>query len=78
MIDFNWTVDVGDLLVALLGLVFVPIVRSLVRTLHEIRVSFMQVSVAVFGTERDSSIGLVERMKKIERHCREQSNTVIQ
>ena len=70
MIEFSWTVDVGDLVIALVGLVLIPVARSLITTLSSIRASFQELSVAVFGTERDPSIGLVERIQRMERHMR--------
>lgn len=78
MPQVNWSVDLGDLVVAVLGLVFIPVTRALIRTLWSVRMAVEELTVAVFGTEKDRSIGIIAHVADLRKEHKRHRNWLFQ
>ena len=56
---FDATIHLGDVIMAVTGLVLIPVTRLLVRTLWQLRDALKEHAAVLFGSDRDPSTGLV-------------------
>lgn len=78
MPSIEWSIDLGGVIMAVIALVFIPIARSLISTLWSVREAVTELTVAVFGTEKDRSIGIVAHLAELKKESMKHRNWLIQ
>lgn len=72
MPEINWTLDIGDLIIAGVALILVPTAKMTISTLSSIRRAVEDLTLTMYGSTRDPSIGIVTRTvtleKTVQRH----------
>lgn len=68
MPEINWTLDVGDLIIAVVGLVLVPTARVTIAALSSIRRAVEDLTITVYGTTKDPSVGILAQVGELRRH----------
>lgn len=61
----QWSLDIGDVVITLIALVFIPVTKLLIRTLYAVREAVQELTIAVFGTKQDPSIGMVAHIAEL-------------
>ena len=78
MPDINWSLDVGDIVIAFVALVFIPVTRILIGTMSSVRMAVEELTVAVFGTEKDRTIGIVSHLAELRKEHNKHRNWLIE
>ena len=78
MPEIKWSIDLGGLIMAAIALVFIPVTKSLLRTLWEVRTAVENLTTAVFGTEQDRSIGIVAHLAELKKESTRHRNWLIE
>lgn len=72
MPEIAWTMDLGDVVIAIVGLVLLPTARMTIRAMSSIRQAVEDLTVTIYGTKTDASVGIVSRLgdlkKQTQRH----------
>lgn len=72
MPPINWTLDIGDLIIAVVGLVLIPTAKMTISALSSIRRAVEDLTTTVYGSARDPSTGIVARTVGLERTIQRQ------
>ena len=75
---FDGMIHLGDVIVALIGLVLIPVVRSLITTLWAMRESLRDLHFIVVGTEKDPTTGLVGDVASLKKESQRHRNWLIE
>lgn len=65
MPSVNWSLDIGDLVIVFIAVVLIPVTKLLIRTMYSVREAVQELTVAVFGSKQDPSIGLVAHIAEL-------------
>lgn len=78
MMSFDPTVHIGDVIVAVIGLVLLPLTRLLVTTLMAMRESLRELQLIVVGTGKDPTSGLVGDIAELKKASQKHRNWLIE
>lgn len=72
MPEIAWTLDLGDVVIGVVGLVLLPTARMTIKAMSSIRRAVEDLTVTMYGTTTDASIGILSRVgdlkKQTQRH----------
>lgn len=74
MPDLYWSLDLGDLVIAVIALVFIPVTKLLICTMREVRKAVQELTIAVFGSEKDPSIGIIAHIAELRKETARHRN----
>lgn len=77
MPEISWSIDLGGLIMAVIALVFVPVTKSLITTLWSVRNAVEELTMAVFGTEKDRSVGVIAHIAELRKESTRHRNWLI-
>ena len=75
---FDGTIHLGDVIVAVIGLVLIPMFRLLATTLWTLRDTVQRLSVIVVGVDNDHSTGLVADIVALKKESQRHRNWLIE
>ena len=77
MPHIEWSIDLGGVIMTVIAVICIPVTRSLISTLWAVREAVAELTVAVFGTDKDRSIGLVAHLAELKKESVRHRNWLI-
>lgn len=77
MPEIHWSLDVGDLLIVLIGLVLIPVTRTLINTMWSVREAIQELTMAVFGSDKEPGSGIIAHVSELQRESARHRNWLI-
>ena len=78
MPHISWSIDLGGLIMAIIAVIFIPVTKSLIKTMWSLRIAVTELTIAVFGTEKDRSIGVIAHIAELKKETLRHRNWLIQ
>ena len=78
MPQLEWVVDVGDLVIALIGLVLIPLMRMLMTTLWSVRDAVRELTLIVVGSDKNPEAGLIGEVSSLKKESQRHRTWLIE